>query len=277
VIEMSTSQPRAEDNAGLADKVAIVAGGGAAGDGIGNGRAAAVLLARAGTRVFVVDRDLALAEKTVSMIAAEGGTAAAHRADLTDDAQCRAMVQSVLVRFGRVDFLDNNVGIGSRGSVVDEDPDTWRRVMQINVEAMFLTARHAIPAMIRTAGRGAIVNISSISALRPRGLTAYTTSKGAVIALTRAMAVDHAANGIRVNCIAPGPVYTPMVYARGMSDEARAQRRRASALGIEGTGWDVGHAVRFLLSDHARYITGQTLVVDGGVTLQAPARDTQSH
>ena len=270
-----STQPK--DDAGLADKVAIIAGGGAAGDGIGNGRAAAILLARAGTRVFVVDRDLALAEKTVSMIAAEGGTAAAHQADLTENAQCRAMVEGALARFGRVDFLDNNVGIGSRGSVVDEDPDAWRRVMQINVEAMFLPAKHAIQAMIKTAGCGAIVNISSISALRPRGLTAYTTSKGAVIALTRAMAVDHAADSIRVNCIAPGPVYTPMVYARGMSDEARAQRRRASALAIEGTGWDVGHAVRFLLSDHARYITGQTLVVDGGVTLQAPARDTQSH
>ena len=183
------------------------------------------------------------------------------------------MVAAALDHFGRLDFLDNNVGIGSRGSVVEEDPDAWRRVMQSNVESMFLAARHAIPAMISTAGRGAIVNISSISALRPRGLTAYSASKGAVIALTRAMAVDHARDSIRVNCVAPGPVYTPMVYAGGMSAEARERRRRASALGIEGTGWDVGHAVRFLLSDHARYITGQTLVVDGGVSLQAPARD----
>jgi NAD(P)-dependent dehydrogenase (short-subunit alcohol dehydrogenase family) len=147
--------------------------------------------------------------------------------------------------------------------------------MQVNVETMFLTSKHAIPAMIRTAGRGAIVNISSISALRPRGLTAYTTTKAAIIGLTRAMAIDHAKDGIRVNCVAPGPVYTPMVYSGGMSDKARDQRRRASALGIEGTGWDVGHVVRFLLSDHARYITGQTLVVDGGVTLQAPTRDTE--
>jgi NAD(P)-dependent dehydrogenase (short-subunit alcohol dehydrogenase family) len=274
---MSSAQARTEDDPGLAGKVAIIAGGGAAGDGIGNGRAAAVLLARAGTRVFVVDRDLALAERTVTMIRDEGGTAAAHQADLTDNIQCRGMVTAALDQFSRVDFLDNNVGIGSRGSVVDEDPDTWRRVMQVNVDTMYLTAKHVIPAMIRTAGRGAIVNISSISALRPRGLTAYTASKGAVIALTRAMAVDHGADGIRVNCIAPGPMYTPMVYAGGMSEEAREQRRRASALGIEGTGWDVGHAVRFLLSDHARYITGQTLVVDGGTTLQAPARDSRSH
>jgi NAD(P)-dependent dehydrogenase (short-subunit alcohol dehydrogenase family) len=272
---MTSAQARVEDDPGLSGKVAIIAGGGAAGDGIGNGRAAAILLARAGTRVLVVDRDQSLAERTVAMITAEGGTAAAHQADLTDNGQCRTMVAAALDRFGRLDFLDNNVGIGSRGSVVDEDPEAWRRVMQVNVETMYLVSKHAIPAMIRTAGRGAIVNISSISAIRPRGLTAYSASKGAVISLTRAMAVDHAADGIRVNCIAPGPVYTPMVYARGMSETAREQRRKASALGIEGTGWDVGHAVRFLLSDHARYITGQTLVVDGGVTLQAPPRDNQ--
>jgi NAD(P)-dependent dehydrogenase (short-subunit alcohol dehydrogenase family) len=267
---------RAEDDAGLAGKVAIVAGGGAAGEGIGNGRAAAILLARAGVSVFVVDRDVALAERSVAMIAGEGGNAVAHRADLTEEAQCRAMVAACVERFGRLDFLDNNVGIGSRGSVVEETPQSWRRIMQVNVEVMFLTSKYAIPAMVETAGKGAIVNISSISALRPRGLTAYTTSKGAVIALTRAMAIDHAEQGIRVNCVAPGPVYTPMVYAGGMSAAAREQRRNASALGVEGTGWDIGHAVRFLLSDHARYITGQTLVVDGGTSLQAPARDSKT-
>jgi len=274
---MSTTASRPEDDAGLAGRVAIVAGGGAAGDGIGNGRAAAILLARAGTRVLVVDRDGALAERTVAMIGAEGGTAAPYQGDLTDPVQARDMVTAALDRFGRLDFLDNNVGIGSRGSVIDETPESWRRVMQVNLEPMFLVAKYAIPAMIKTAGRGAIVNISSISALRPRGLTAYSASKGAVIALTRAMAVDHAKDGVRVNCVAPGPVYTPMVYAGGMSASAREERRKASVLGIEGTGWDIGNAVRFLLSDHARYITGQTLVVDGGVTLQAPARDSQDH
>ena len=267
---------RAEDDAGLAGKVAIVAGGGAAGEGIGNGRAAAILLARAGVSVFVVDRDVALAERSVAMIAGEGGNAVAHGADLTEEAQCRAMVAACVERFGRLDFLDNNVGIGSRGSVVEASPQSWRRIMQVNVEVMFLTSKYAIPAMVETAGKGAIVNISSISALRPRGLTAYTTSKGAVIALTRAMAIDHAEQGIRVNCVAPGPVYTPMVYAGGMSAAAREQRRNASALGVEGTGWDIGHAVRFLLCDHARYITGQTLVVDGGTSLQAPARDSKT-
>ena len=274
---MSAAATRPEDDAGLAGKVAIIAGGGAAGDGIGNGRAAAILLARAGTRVLVVDREGALAERTVAMIVGEGGTAAAHQADLTDPAQARDMVTAALDRFGRLDFLDNNVGIGSRGSVVDETPENWRRVMQVNVEPMFLAAKYAIPAMVKTAKRGAIVNISSISALRPRGLTVYSASKGAVIALTRAMAVDHAGEGIRVNCITPGPVYTPMVYQRGMSPAARDTRRKASPLGLEGTGWDIGQAVRFLLSDHARYITGHTLVVDGGVTLQGPARDSEAH
>ena len=261
------------DDWGLDGKVAIVTGGGAAGDGIGNGRAAAILLAKAGARVVVVDRAAELAARTVAMIEALGGKAIGCGADVTKPEDCRAMVEAALDRFGRLDLLDNNVGIGSRGSVVEESQETWRRVMQVNVETMFLVAKHAIPAMIR-AGGGAIVNVSSISALRPRGLTAYSTSKGAVIALTRAMAVDHGPDGIRVNCVAPGPVYTPMVYQPGMSEEARARRRRASILGIEGTGWDVGCAVRFLLSDQARYVTGQTLVVDGGATLRGPERDT---
>jgi NAD(P)-dependent dehydrogenase (short-subunit alcohol dehydrogenase family) len=263
-----------DDDPGLKGKVAIVAGGGAAGDGIGNGRAASILLARAGTKVLVVDRDLALAERTVEMIAAENGIAMAHAADLTDSAQCQAAVGAAVSHFGRLDFLDNNVGIAAKGSVVEQSQADWQRMMQVNVETMFLLSKHAIPVIRKTAGKGAIVNISSISALRPRGLTSYTTTKAAVIGLTRAMATDHAPDGIRVNCIAPGPVYTPMVYAHGMSEAARENRRKCSVLGIEGTGWDVGLAVRFLLSDHARYITGQTLVVDGGVTLRAPDRES---
>jgi len=265
----------AEEDAGLSGKVALISGGGAAGDGIGNGRAAAILLARAGVKVLVADRDIKLAERTVEMIVAEGGAAAAMACDVTREADCKGLVDATVERFGRLDFLDNNVGIGSRGSVVDEKAEEYRRVMQINVESMFLLSKYAIPAMIKTAKGGAIVNISSISALRPRGLTTYTTSKAAVIGLTRAMAVDHGADNIRVNCICPGPMYTPMVYARGMSEAARANRAKASVLKLEGTGWDVGHAVKFLLSNHARYITGQVLVVDGGVTLQAPERESQ--
>lgn len=264
------------DDWGLTGKVAVVTGGGAAGKGIGNGRAAAILIARAGAHVVVVDRDKALAQRTVEMIEEGGGQAVAVEADVTQGADCAAIVQTALDRFGQLDLLDNNVGIGSRGTVIDETEESWRRVMQVNVDSMFLMSKHAIPAM-RRAGGGAIVNVSSISALRPRGLTVYSVSKGAVIALTRAMAVDHGREGIRVNCVAPGPVYTPMVYQRGMSPSARDRRRQASALGIEGTGWDIGQAVRFLLSSHARYITGHTLVVDGGTTLSAPERDSDSH
>jgi NAD(P)-dependent dehydrogenase (short-subunit alcohol dehydrogenase family) len=257
---------------GLAGKVAIVTGGGAKGDGIGNGRAACILLARAGAHVMVVDRELALAERTVAMIEAEGGSAVATSYDVTESAQCAAMVADAVSRWGRLDCLDNNVGIGSKGTVVEESEEVWARVMHVNVASMFLTCKHAIPAMIRSAGGGAIVNVSSISALRPRGLTAYTVSKSAVIGLTKAVAVDHGADGIRANCVAPGPVYTPMVYAPGMTDQARDTRRQASVLKREGTGWDIGGAVRFLLSDQARYITGQTLVVDGGATLVGPSR-----
>src|SRR5207253_4100510 len=119
---------------------------------------------RAGTKVLVADRDLKLAERTVQMIADEGGTATAHAADVTSEAECKRLVEAAVDRFGRLDFLDNNVGIGSRGSVVDEAPETYRRVMQVNVETMFLVSKHAIPAMIKTARGGAIVNISSISA-----------------------------------------------------------------------------------------------------------------
>jgi NAD(P)-dependent dehydrogenase (short-subunit alcohol dehydrogenase family) len=268
-----TDGAKRENALGLDGKAAIVTGGGAADDGIGNGRAASILLARAGASVLVVDLDRERAERTVAMITDEGGTAAALVADVTDEQQARAMVDAALRQFGRLDCLDNNVGIGGRGSVVDVAPQDWRRVMQVNIDSMFMASRYAIPAMKETARGGAIVNVSSISALRPRGLTAYSTSKGAVISLTRAMAVDHGPDGIRINCVAPGPVYTPMVYSRQMSSAGREARRKASVLGIEGTGWDIGHAVRFLLSAEARYITGQTLVVDGGATLVGPARE----
>ena len=276
---MAFEAPSTEDDDGLAGKVAIVTGGGAAGDGIGNGRAAAMLLARAGASVLVVDRKVELARRTVEMIAAEGGKSEAFEADVTQSGQCEAMVAAAVERYGKLDLLDNNVGIGSRGSVLDEEPESWERVMRINVESMFLASKHAIPAMLASGNGGSIVNVASIAAMLPSKLTAYATSKGAVISFTRAMAVDHGRDGIRVNCVAPGPVHTPMVdvpakagATPGMPDEMREARRRASLLGIEGTGWDVGQAVRFLLSDRARYITGHTLVVDGGTLLRGPTR-----
>jgi len=255
----------------LAGKVAIVTGAGSRAEGIGNGRAAAVLFAREGARVLLVDHQREAAEATHAMIKTEGGEAAVFVADVTRNDDCQAMVDEAVRRWGRLDILDNNVGIGSRGSVVDIDEAEWDRVMKVNVTSMMLTGKHAVPAMARTGG-GAIVTISSISALRPRGLTAYSASKGAVIALTRAMAIDHAAQNVRVNCIAPGPVYTPMVYAAGMPADLRERRRQASPLGIEGTGWDIGYAALFLVSDEARYVTGVVLPVDGGVTIASPSR-----
>jgi NAD(P)-dependent dehydrogenase (short-subunit alcohol dehydrogenase family) len=247
----------------LAGKVAIVTGAGSRAEGIGNGRATAVVFAREGARVLCVDQSKDAAEATRAMIAGEGGEAAVFAADVTRSGDCRGMVEEAVRRWGRLDILDNNVGIGGRATVVEVEEGDWDHMMRVNVTSMMLASKHAIPAMAKGGG-GAIVNISSISALRPRGLTPYTVSKGAVIALTRAMAVDHAAQGIRVNCIAPGPVYTPMVYAAGMSPELRDQRRRASPLGIEGTGWDIAHAALFLASDEARYVTGVVLPVDGG-------------
>ncbi|MDH3681889.1 MAG: SDR family oxidoreductase [Acidimicrobiia bacterium] len=266
----SAERPTAD----LSGRVAVVTGAGAAGDGIGNGRAAAILLAEAGAAVLAVDRKVELAERTVEMIVGEGGEALAVDADVTDGERCAAVVAAATSTWGRLDILVNNVGIGSHGDVVTETEEHWDRVMTVNVTSMMLMAKHAIPVMI-DGGGGAIVNISSISALRPRGLTAYSTSKGAVIALSRAMAADHGGDGIRVNCVAPGPVRTPMVGGDDMDPELAEGRRKASVLGIEGTGWDIGAAVRFLASDAARYITGQTLVVDGGVTIRGPSRSSR--
>lgn len=250
----------------LAGKIAIVTGAGSSGEGIGNGRAAAIIFAREGARVLLVDRVRAAAEATQAMIAGEGNESAVFEADVTQPADCAAMVAEALGRWGRLNILQNNVGIGSFGRVPDVTLDAWERVMRVNVTAMMLAAQSAIPAMAANGG-GAIVNISSIAAQRPRGLTPYATSKGAVEALTRGLAADHARDGIRVNCIEPGPVYTPMVSSAGMSDEIRERRRKAAPLGIEGTGWDIAYASLFLASDEARYITGVVLPVDGGVLL----------
>jgi len=255
----------------LQDKVAIVTGAGSRGAGIGNGRAAAVLMAREGASVLLMDQNSAAAEETIAMIDSDGGTAAIFVGDVTNAEDCKAVVAQAVDRWGRLDILDNNVGIGGRGKVTETEDDLWRRVMEVNVMSMVQMSRQAIPAMAESGG-GAIVNISSISAIRRRGLTPYTTSKGAVISLTMAMAVDHAGEGIRVNCVAPGPVFTPMVSEGGMSDELRLRRANASLLGIEGTGWDIGNAVLFLASDEARYITGQTRYVDGGVSIVGPDR-----
>jgi NAD(P)-dependent dehydrogenase (short-subunit alcohol dehydrogenase family) len=261
-----------KDSLGLEGKAAIVTGGGSEGEGIGNGRAAAILLARAGARVLVVDRFLELAQNTAEMILADGGEAVVHEADLAVEEQCRGVVETAMAQFGRLDVLDNNVGVSSKGTVVDESQEDWAKVMRINVESVFLTSKYAIPAMIESGDGGAIVNIASTAAIRPRGMTAYSTSKGATMSLTRAMAVDHGVDGIRVNCILPGPIHTPRLFAKGITDEARERRRKSSLLEIEGEGWDIGNTVVYLCSNWARYVTGQCLVVDGGMNLTTRPR-----
>ena len=263
------TQPRR--NGRLDGLVAIVSGAGSRGPGVGNGRATAILFAREGAKVALVDQVADWATETQRRIEAEGGQALVIEADVTRSADCQRVVETVLAQFGRVDVLDNNVGIGGAGSVVDMDETAWDDIMRTNVKSMALMGKHVVPVMA-AAGGGSIINISSVSAIRPRGLTAYTTSKGAVNALTLAMAVDHAAQGIRVNAIMPGPVFTPMVESGGLTAEQRAARVRASPLGIEGTGWDIGWAAVFLASPEARWVTGQLLCVDGGVSLMSPPR-----
>ena len=251
----------------LAGKVAIVTGAGSRAEGIGNGRATAVLLARHGAKVTLVDAVRDSAEETARMIAQEGGESLVLEGDVADEVSCRSIVADTVAKWGRLDILVNNVGVtGPAGTAVEVDMDAWDQGMRINVGSMVLMARHAIPEM-RQAGGGSIVNISSGAGIRgghPSLL--YPTSKGAVISLTRAMAAHHGREGIRVNCVAPGTVYTPMVASRGMTPEMREARSRTTLLGTEGTGWDVGYAVMFLASDEARWITGVVLPVDAGST-----------
>jgi NAD(P)-dependent dehydrogenase (short-subunit alcohol dehydrogenase family) len=257
---------------GLNDKVAIIAGGGSLGNGIGNGRAASILLAEAGAKVLVADRDETLANNTVQMIKDRGGEALSISGDLTQSDQCKKVVDFALKNWGRLDILDNNIGIDSKLSVVDETEEHWDRVMDVNIKPMFLMSKYAIPAMINSGDGGSIINISSISATRPKGLTVYSASKGAVVSLSQAMAVDHGGDGIRVNCILPGPVYTPMVYSSGMTEDHCSLRQNASLIQVEGEGWDEGKAVVYLSSSWARYVTGHLMVVDGGCSLSAKPR-----
>lgn len=270
----------------LVGHVAIVTGAGAAGNGIGNGRATSILLAEAGCNVVCVDLDLSLAQRTVEMIAEENepttttsanqphvaGQAVALSADVTDAVSCQQIVEEALSRFGRLDILVNNVGVGgARGTALDVDMAEWAKSMEVNVASMVTMAKYAIPAMMRndnTAGyRGSIINLGSVAGIRggnPHLL--YPTAKGAVVNMTRAMAAHHAPDGIRVNCVCPGMLYTPMMYAGGMSEEARQSRRNRSLLKTEGTGWDCGAAVRFLAGEESRWITGILLPVDAGAT-----------
>lgn len=251
----------------VAGKVAVVTGAGSRDDGIGNGRAASILLARHGAKVALIDTNQEWVEATGAMIAEEGGEARVYLCDITDEAACNETVAQITADLGVPDILVNNVGIGGPdGTALDVDMAEWDAAMAVNVSSMVLMARACLPGMIKK-GTGSIVNIASVAGLiggHPKLL--YPTSKGAVVQMTRAMATHHGRDGVRVNCICPGMVYTPMVYTRGMSDELRESRKNRSLLQVEGTGWDVGNAVAFLASDAARWITGAVLPVDAGAT-----------
>jgi NAD(P)-dependent dehydrogenase (short-subunit alcohol dehydrogenase family) len=249
----------------LKGKVAIVTGAGSRGEGVGNGKATAVLFAREGAKVVLVDRKLDAVNETLAMIEAEDGTASSFHADVTSDDDCKALVDFTMDQYGRLDILDNNVGNSYRKTVVDIEPEQWDEYMTLNLKSMVLTSKHAIPRMIESGG-GSIINISSISGVRSGKDPVYTASKAGVIGLTISMAGDHGREGIRVNAIAPGPVYTPMVAWR-LSDEQRAYRKDTTALGTEGTPWDVGWAAVFLASDESKWVTGSVLTVDGGSSI----------
>ena len=255
-------------------KVAIVTGAGSTpGPGIGTGKGTAVVLAREGASVLLVDLHPERADETRRMIEDDGGTAEVFAADATRAADCEAMVQAAVDAFGTVDILVNNIGLASLGTVVDTSEEAWDRAFDINLRTAFLSAKHAVPVMAAQ-GSGSIVNISSISALRGDGTVAYSAAKGGLTAMTVDMAYSHGRQGIRVNAIAPGHITTPMVASVSAAGP-RAEfmdtlRSEAGLLGTPGTGWDVGYAAAFLASDEARWITGVVLPVDSGVLSVTP-------
>jgi NAD(P)-dependent dehydrogenase (short-subunit alcohol dehydrogenase family) len=264
----------------LDGKVAIVTGAGSVGPGWGNGKAAAVLFAREGARVLAVDLNKAAANETRNIIREEGGEAAVFAGDVSKNADVAAMVAACKKAFGRVDILHNNVGIAVTGGAVDLDEADWDRVQAVNLKSMFLTCKHAIPLMLKNkpdcAGqRGAIVNIGSIAGSRWTGISyiAYSTTKGAILPLTRSIALEYARQGIRANVVQPGLMNTPMVHQAnfsslyaGTNDDMVAARDAQCPTGKMGDGWDVAYAALFLASQEAKYVTGTELVVDGGLT-----------
>ena len=258
----------------LDGQAAIVVGGGQTpGQTIGNGRATAITYARAGARVLVADRDLDAAAATVAEITAEGGEAVPFRADVTDEADIAAMVADACDRWERLDILHNNVGIsvaGGDAEISKIEGEAFDRIMAINLKSMVLAIKHALPVM-RGQQSGNIVNISSTAAHEDYPWVTYKASKAAAKAMTEQVALQNAPHGIRVNCIQPGLMNTPMAVDARMDawdmtrEEVVAMRDAKVPLGGKmGTAWDVANAALFLVSDEARFITGVTLIVDGG-------------
>lgn len=262
----------------LDGRVAVVVGGGQTpgtspdDTSVGNGRAAAIVFAREGARVLVVDRSPDSARETVDLIVSDGGVAEPLAVDVTDESTVAAIAPECAERLGGPPtVLHNNVGIGDGdGGVTSMEREVWERIFDVNVTGMMLTCKHVIPAM-REAGGGAIVNVSSIAAIAAAPLAAYKASKAAVNALTHHLATANFRHGIRVNAIMPGLIDTPMAIAghsaaRGVDpDELRRARDAQVPFGrAQGTAWDTAYAALYLASDEARFVTGVILPVDGG-------------
>ena len=258
----------------LKGKVAIVTGAGSILAGMGNGKATAIVFAREGAKVMAVDYNLEAAEETKRIIDEEGGECITFKADVSKASNCQSMVEKCVQAFSRVDILHNNVGMGGYGGPVETSEEIWDKTIAVNLKSMFLTCKYVLPYMEKQ-GSGVIINISSLNAIRvqPAPAIAYACSKAGVVALTREVALQYAAKGIRVNAILPGLMKTPMVefynpQAYGDGDVELMWKRRdaMSPTGKQGEPWDVAYAALFLASDEAKYITGTTLLVDGGIS-----------
>jgi NAD(P)-dependent dehydrogenase (short-subunit alcohol dehydrogenase family) len=262
----------AKDQLRLKNKVAVIVGAGQTpGDTIGNGRATALLFARHGAKVFAVDRHIERAQETVDLITSEGGEATPFAANITHEADCAAMAEACAQVYGRIDILHNNVGIGTGDSgPVHLTEDRWDAIHETNLKGPFLVCKYVLPVM-RDQGGGSIVNISSAAAVASTGMLAYKTSKAGLNALTQCIAMGNAQYGIRVNCIMPGLMNTPMAIqgrskAQQMDPQQLIEQRdaRVPLKGGMGSGWDTAYAALFLASEEAKFITGVILPVDGG-------------
>jgi NAD(P)-dependent dehydrogenase (short-subunit alcohol dehydrogenase family) len=249
----------------LEQRVAVITG---AGSGIG--RAMALLFAQEGARILAADINGSAAEETAAAVQAAGGTAQAFTVNVVEPDEVRAMIEAAVAAYGRVDILCNNAGIGSTTDVVEAKPEEWDRVMAVNVKSVFLGCKYVIPHMLEQGG-GVIVNTASVAGMV--GLVkraSYSASKGAVIALTRQVAIEYVEQGIRVNCLCPGTVDSPWVgRLLGQADDPGAARAALVArqpMGRLGTPEEIAAAALYLASDDAAFITGTGLVIDGGLT-----------